>query len=76
MYEKVYLVKFATVTATDNAAWDPETDTYLTTEKGGSLIVKESDLFNLMRYNVREMVYVGKLYEKGDVEKDGQQNVQ
>ena len=72
MYEKVYLVKFATVTSTDNATWDPETDTYLETEKGGNLVVRESDLPKLMKYNVREMVYVGRLYEKGDVEKDGQ----
>lgn len=72
MFEKVYLVKFVTVTPTDNTAWDPETDTYLETEKGGNLVVRESDLPKLMKYNVREMVYVGRLYEKGDVEKDEQ----
>lgn len=72
MYEKVYLVKFVTVTSTDNAAWDPETDTYLETEKGGNLVVRESDLPKLMKYNVRELVYVGRLYEKGEVETNGQ----
>lgn len=72
MFEKVYLVKFETVTSTDNAAWDPETDTYLETERGGNLVVKEKDLPNLMKFNIREMVYIGRLYEKGEVEKDEQ----
>lgn len=72
MFEKVYLVKFETVTSTDNAAWDPETDTYLETERGGNLVVKEKDLPNLMKFNIREMVYIGRLYEKGEVEKNEQ----
>lgn len=72
MFEKVYLVKFETVTSTDNAAWDPETDTYLETERGGNLVVKEKDLPNLMKFNIREMVYIGRLYERGEVEKDEQ----
>lgn len=72
MFEKVYLVKFETVASTDNAAWDPETDTYLETERGGNLVVKEKDLPNLMKFNIREMVYIGRLYEKGEVEKDEQ----
>lgn len=72
MFEKVYLVKFETVTSTDNAAWDPETDTYLETERGGNLVVKEKDLPNLMKFNIREMVYIGRLYEKGGIEKDEQ----
>lgn len=72
MFEKVYLVKFETVTSTDNAAWDPETDTYLETERGGNLVVKEKDLPNLMKFNIREMVYIGRLYEKGEIEKDEQ----